>query len=59
MGEKKQNDINDMLGKLRASVDKPAKSAKKTAGNDVFDREIAALIQKQLNSNTSSAQTAS
>ncbi len=58
MGEKKQNDINDMLGKLRASVDKPAKSAKKTAGNDVFDREIAALIQKQLNSNTSSAQTA-
>ena len=56
MGDNKQNDINAMLGELRASVDKPAKTTKKTAGNDVFDREIAALIQKQLDSNVNSTQ---
>lgn len=53
MSGKNENDINDVLGKLRASVDKTEKSSKKPSKSDVFDREIAALIQKQLNTRES------
>ena len=51
MSENKE--INDILGQLRASVDnadnKPASKTKKDK-NDMFDREIAAMIEKQLSS---------
>ena len=50
MSENKE--INDILGQLRASVDKSDEAAGKTKKdkNDKFDREIAAMIEKQLNS---------
>ncbi len=53
-------DINDILGQLRASVDKSeAKTAGKTKKDksDMFDREIAAMIEKQLNSRETATTT--
>ena len=51
----REKEINDILGQLRASVDKQ-EQAKKDKKSDMFDREIAALIEKQLASrDTSSA----
>ena len=55
MSENKE--INDILGQLRASVDKSDEAAGKTKKdkNDKFDREIAAMIEKQLNSRETAA----
>lgn len=57
MSENKE--INDILGQLRASVDKSDEAAGKTKKdkNDKFDREIAAMIEKQLNSRETAAVT--
>ena len=57
MSENKE--INDILGQLRASVDKSDEAAGKTKKdkNDKFDREIAAMIEKQLNSRETAAAT--
>ena len=50
MDGKNDKEINDVVSKLRASVDKPAPKTRKSGVTDMgrFDREIAALIEKQL-----------
>ncbi|MDD7676294.1 MAG: hypothetical protein PUJ09_06670, partial [Eubacteriales bacterium] len=50
MDGKNDKEINDVVSKLRASVDKPATKTRKSGLTDMgrFDREIAALIEKQL-----------
>ena len=50
----REQEISDILGQLRASVDKNEQSKKQQASSDVFDREIAALIEKQLSSRDAS-----
>ena len=50
MDGKNDKEINDVVSRLRASVDKPATKTRKSGVTDMgrFDREIAALIEKQL-----------
>ncbi len=50
----REQEISDILGQLRASVDKQ-EQAKKDKKSDMFDREIAALIEKQLASRDTSS----